>query len=57
MAKGNGNALIVKYGTNLLNNSFEPPLGAHKCNGGDYFGMEHTQGPVLSQKHHIRVSK
>lgn len=33
--------------TDLLDNSFEPPLRAHQCDGSNDFSMEHAQSPVL----------
>lgn len=37
--------------TDLLDDSFEPPLRAHQCDGSNDFGMEHAQGPVLPHTH------
>lgn len=35
--------------SNLFNNSFQPPLRAHKSYGSNYFGMKNTKSPVLVQ--------
>ena len=31
----------------LLDDGFEPPLGAHQCDGSNDFGVEHAKSPVL----------
>lgn len=33
--------------TDLLDDGFEPPLGAHQCDGSNDFSMENSQSPVL----------
>lgn len=37
--------------SDLFNDSFEPPLWAHQCDGSNDFSMEHTQSPVLQNQH------
>lgn len=38
---------LVGGEADLLDDGFEPPLGAHQCNGSNDFGMEHAKSPVL----------
>lgn len=47
-----GNAAILAprdhaLKAHLLDNSLQPPLRAHQCDGGDDFGVEYSKSPVL----------
>jgi len=42
---------LERCATDLLDDGFEPPLGAHQCDGSNDFSMEHAQGPVLTHAH------
>lgn len=42
-------------GVHLLNDCFEPPLGAHQRYGSNDFRMEDTQGPILPRVEERRL--
>ena len=52
-------AAISQRGTNLLNDSLQPPLRSHQSDGSDDLSVKHSQSPVLKNhpnKTHVQVT-
>ena len=41
---------LDRWQTDLFDDSFQPPLRAHQCDGSDDFSMKHAKRPVLPHK-------